>query len=205
MQTVIAVRHGETDWNRVGRLQGWAPVDLSERGRSQTLDLARSFPGPWTIDRFVSSDLARARETAERLARTTQLPSPTFHRAFRERDLGRYQGLTGEALRQVSGCETRDVDFVPPGGESLRTMADRVRTGLRSQLETLSADGTLLLVTHGGPIRTLLGLAHNQELQVALDTHDPENCSVQCLGFQEGDLQSATLLDVPSGLETFDP
>lgn len=180
MQTVLVVRHGETAWNRDGRIQGWAPVRLSERGREQARDLAPAI-ADWRVDRFVASDLERARETATLLADEAPLPEPSFDRAFRERDIGRYQGFEKGRLAGRDGPDLGDVDVAPPGGESLATMADRVEAGLADHLASLPADGTLLLVAHGGPIRTLLGLAHGQSLQRAQDGHDPANCSLTVL------------------------
>lgn len=195
MQTVLAVRHGETSWNRESRLQGWAAVGLSDRGRDQAQDLADRLSREWSVDRFVASDLERARETATILAESTAIPDPTFHQAFRERDIGRYQGFTKEALRgEHDQTRLTAVDFVPPGGESLQTMDERLRTGLRDRLDRLSPDGTLLVVTHGGPIRALLGAAHDHDLQTALDTHDPANCSVTPIALEAANLETAQLL-----------
>jgi probable phosphoglycerate mutase len=201
MSTVLAVRHGQTAWNRTGRMQGWAPVRLDDTGRAQARRLGPRLADRWAVDRVVSSDLERTLETASVLAEAGSLPEAARDSAFRERHVGRYQGLPKEPLRAADGGrpdlpDISDVDVTPEGGESLRTMAERVRAGFASLVETAEEDETVLLVTHGGPIRTLLGAAHDQSLSVAMDAHDPGNCSVTAFESTDGEPAAATRPEV---------
>jgi probable phosphoglycerate mutase len=179
---VVALRHGETDWNRNGRMQGHAPVPLNDRGREQADWAGRYLAERYDVDRIVASDLERTRETAELVGEHLSLPV-TFDRAWRERDVGVYQGLTytdmearfpafslGEA-GAAAAAET------PEGGESLVGMRDRVLSGW----DELVADGgsrTTLVVTLGGPIYALLGHAMGLDLRSALLEHSQANCAV---------------------------
>ena len=72
MATVLLVRHGETTWNRSGRVQGWAPTPLTERGHEQAAALGAHLASTVDVDRLVSSDLRRAQETARYIARETE-------------------------------------------------------------------------------------------------------------------------------------
>lgn len=181
MTRVVAVRHGETEWNRNGRMQGWAPVPLNETGREQAAAAGEWLAGEYAFDRAVSSDLLRTEETAELLLEAVGETPVAFEPAWRERDLGVYQGLTcadiearfptfglGEAAYEAT-------EATPEGGESLRDVERRV---LGRFEEFTSTSGTVLLVTHGGPLCILLGHAKGFGLTEALSTHHLDNCSV---------------------------
>ena len=91
MGRVLLVRHGQTTWNRAGRVQGWAPTPLTERGRAQAEALADHLATEGDLDLLRASDLRRALETAEYVARATGLEARA-ESAWRERDFGCLQG-----------------------------------------------------------------------------------------------------------------
>lgn len=179
---ILLVRHGQTDWNRERRIQGWGASSLTRRGREQARALGRHLAATYDIDRVVASDLRRTRETAALLRDAGVEPEPTFQRAWRERDFGRLQGLTVEELfggypeyAATSGAVA--IDAEPPGGERLRDAYERVIDGWE-QLCT-DADGeTVLVVTHGGPIYFVLGDVRGQDVLTAVLDHSQENCAV---------------------------
>jgi glucosyl-3-phosphoglycerate phosphatase len=146
--TFILVRHGETHWNAQERLQGQADPGLSDDGRSQVAQI-RPVVARLGPTRIICSDLLRTRETAGILG----FDSPILERRLREADLGEWTGQFVPDLIAVNGDDYaawRHGQFTPPGGESWQDMCQRVE----SVLESLSACGeTILVVTHGGPIR----------------------------------------------------
>ncbi len=182
MTRVIAVRHGETDWNREGRMQGWAPVPLNETGRTQAATAGEWLADEYEIDRVVSSDLLRTEQTTEILLEANGELPVSFEPAFRERDLGVYQGLSYAAVEErfptfgLGETAYRATDSVPEGGESFRDLQARVVREFES-LSAVDAE-TVLLVTHGGPLCILLGHAKGLDLTESLVSHSPENCSV---------------------------
>lgn len=193
MTRLLAVRHGETEWNREGRVQGWAPVGLTERGRTGVRELASDLAArlgdggsdgtETATDRLVTSDLQRTRETASILVEGSSLPAPEPDRAFRERGLGVYQGLRVPDLakRHPEISELGSVtalSVTPEGGESLADLAERVRGGVETLRENCGPDDTVVLVTHGGPIRVLLADARGVTLEESIREHAPANCSV---------------------------
>jgi len=191
MSELLAVRHGETPWNDAGRAQGWAPVELSERGRAQARELRERLAArEGTVDHVVASDLPRARETARVLVDGTDLPAPNFERAFREVDVGVLQGLPHERVYALDEATPAFLETPPERGESLRDMAARVRDGLESLRAGVGPGETVLLVTHGGPLRVLLAEALGTPLGEAILTHSPENCSVHAFDL-DGDLALA--------------
>ena len=183
MTTVLLARHGETDWNREGRVQGWAPTGLTERGREQAREL-----GAWLddreIDHVVVSDLRRTRETAAAIReKATGLPEPTLDRAWRERGFGVEQGfLATELLERYpehdpdSSVSAMAID--PEGGESLDGFCERVESALGELRTRCQPDETALVVTHGGVIKTVLAAATDRERTAALAESSPPNGSV---------------------------
>jgi len=186
MKTLVLVRHGETRYNREGRLQGWTDTTLTDRGREQARELGRALTG---ADRTVSSDLDRARETAAILASTADCPDPVLDADWRERNFGTYQGRTREEVREATPDILDDghvaLESTPAGGESLDELRDRVLDGLRSVRDALADDETALVVTHGGPIRVVLGEATGTGLLEAFHRFSPPNCSRSTLAVEE--------------------
>lgn len=153
---ICLVRHGETTWNAESRIQGQIDIGLNTAGLVQA-DAAAAWLSARNVTPVValySSDLLRARQTAERIARRLCLPT-LLRGDFRERRYGFFEGLTYDEARarypsDYQLLETRVADFVIPfGGESLRQLHDRVSAGL-GQLVSTHRGETIVVVTHGG-------------------------------------------------------
>lgn len=157
---LFLVRHGETDWNVAGRLQGGRDVPLNALGRLQAAQAGRvlqQLAGDVRSLGFVSSPLSRAVETMRILRTTLELPVTTFDLDPRlvEISFGRWEGQTWPELRRRDplGIRKREADpwgFCPPGGESYDDLAARVGAAL----DALAGD--TVVVTHGGVIRAVL-------------------------------------------------
>lgn len=152
-------RHGETDWNAAGRWQGQTDIPLNDTGRAQARALAARLRATG-IRAIGSSDLARARETAEIVARELGLPLGPADAAFRERAYGIFEGLTpAECVARYPEAWERfeeDPRDPPTGVEPLGSLAGRMLIGLRRAAETLETPA--LVVSHGRAIRTLASL-----------------------------------------------
>jgi len=131
MTTIVTVRHGETTWNRTQRVQGWAPTQLTDRGREQAGQLGAALTERYDIDRILSSDLHRTRETVEILLEYFDAPV-AFESAWRERDVGLYQGIPMDEMSdrfpehslEVAGREA--AHRRPESGERLVDVRTRV-------------------------------------------------------------------------------
>lgn len=158
------VRHGQTDWNAEGRLQGQADTDLNEIGRAQATRNGELLAGlvrdPSVFD-FVSSPMRRACETMERIRRAMGLPAEGYRVDSRlvEIHFGAWQGHTFAELELADpGCFTRRQKdkwaFVPPGegAESYAGLAERVRPVLDG------IAGNTICVAHGGVLRAAFRL-----------------------------------------------
>lgn len=180
--TVLLVRHGETDWNMEGRLQGWGPTPLNERGRTQADRVGAALASEYSIDRVVASDLFRTRETAARIVQAGVDVEPTFDSTWRERGLGVYQGFTRVELQDrfpafaiQNGAIA--LEETPAGGESIVDVYDRVSDGWREL--SRNGDGeTVLVVTHGGPITVVLAILKGMDILGAVQRHTILNCGL---------------------------
>jgi broad specificity phosphatase PhoE len=156
--TLLLVRHGETDWNRDGRWQGHSDTHLNESGRAQARRVAVELQD---VDVVYSSDLARARETAEIIAGELGLEVHVDPR-LRERSFGAWEGLTAEEIEaDFRDAHARWRAGEGPGAddaEPFDAFGARVQAFLHELLER-HPDETVLLVGHGGSIRVIHALA----------------------------------------------
>ncbi|MFB6296191.1 MAG: histidine phosphatase family protein [Halobacteriales archaeon] len=183
MSTIVAVRHGETTWNRQQRLQGWAPASLTDLGREQASQLGAALAEGYDVDRILSSDLYRAEETTDILLEHVDAPV-TFESAWRERDLGVYQGLQSEEMSERFpeydlGASSREAAHRrPERGESLVDVRERVIERWETTLADCEPGETILVVTHGGPIRLLLGHLKDLDIVETITEQSQGNCSI---------------------------
>lgn len=191
MSTVLLTRHGETTWNRDGRLQGWAPTPLTDRGHEQARSLAAHVAADYGVDRVLASDLRRARQTASYLAERAGC-DPTFESTWRERDFGRYQGLPKAALFEnhdrlsIPRAGRDAVDARPESGESLRDLNERVRSGWERVLAELGPDETVAVVCHSGPLYLLLGAVDDRDIVTAVSEGVQGNCALNEIRVTDG-------------------
>lgn len=179
---LLAVRHGETAWNRDTRIQGHTDIDLNDHGRWQARRLAEALRDE-PIAAIYSSDLKRARDTAQAVAETRTLPVHA-HIGLRERGFGRFEGHTWDELELHYPTETlawrkRMPDFAPPGGETLLQLRERV-VGTALDLAARHPGEQVLLVAHGGVLDILYRAATRLELQ-APRSWQLANCAINRL------------------------
>ncbi len=154
--TILAmIRHGDTDWNRQGLIQGHSDIPLGEEGERDV----RSWRLPPDLEEFdwIASPLKRALETARLLAKR----EPRIEERLTEMSWGEWEGRTLAALREELGdlmraWEARGLDFRGPEGESPRDVQDRVRPLLA---ELAQAGKPTVAVCHRGVIRSVYAMA----------------------------------------------
>lgn len=164
---IIAIRHGETDWNASARLQGHRDIPLNATGHWQAAQVARAMADE-PVAQIYSSDLQRAHQTAQALAAATGAPLAT-DAGLRERGFGVYEGRTfaeleAEQPEAARRWRQRDPAFTPEGGESLQMLRERVARTV-DRLAAPHAGELIVLTVHGGVLDTLYRLATGQDLQ----------------------------------------
>lgn len=155
---LLLARHGETDWNAAGRWQGHANPPLNATGRLQAAELAERLQGVG-IEVVVSSDLARASETAAIVAARLHLPV-SHDPELREIDVGSWSGLTRAevAERFPEGFARWQAGEIGHDGETRQQLATRIERALL-RLDQDHPGRRVLAVTHGGAIRAARRLA----------------------------------------------
>jgi broad specificity phosphatase PhoE len=193
---LILVRHGETEWNRNGRIQGQLDIVLSAVGREQAKRTARRLAGE-AVAAVYSSDLARASETAAIIAEPHGL-AVVARRELREGCFGAWQGLTVAEVRERFAADYAAVrqDPVygrPVDGECIAEVAERVER-MAEELWVAHPGETVVVVTHGGALKALvcrlLGLDLAQRWRFTVD-----NCSLTVFAWREGRPLLLTLND----------
>ena len=179
MIELIVVRHGETDWNRVGRLQGHTDIALNSTGLEQAARLAAALAGE-SIAAIYSSDLARALATAKPVAAALGL-TIKLDPLLRERNYGLLEGMTfAEIVEQhpeeAGRLRLRDAHHRMPEGESQTEFFERVVGAVRviaadevCAMVPITKDAcantrTVLIVTHGGVLDMLYRAANDLPL-----------------------------------------
>jgi probable phosphoglycerate mutase len=148
MTMLYLVRHGETDWNRAGRIQGRTDIPLNDLGRSQAAAAAELLTRR-PVDVVYSSDLSRAAETGDIIAGRLGLETQGRRAELAERNYGQAEGLTDVEVA------ARFPDGQVPGRESRRQVAARALRAL-SEIAAEHHGGTIVAATHGGVIRSIL-------------------------------------------------
>jgi broad specificity phosphatase PhoE len=172
MTTLLLVRHGETDWNAEGRLQGHTDRPLSDYGRRQAQQLAGELEDE-ELEAIYSSDLARARETAEIVGERLGLPV-VLDPDLREKDWGTWEGL--------NAVERDRVEFV---GETTEAHQERMLRALRRIAERHPGDRRVLVVTHGGSMRRVQTAAMGLAMPVV------ENCGLWSCVYEDDAFRAA--------------
>lgn len=160
MTALILIRHGPTEWNEIGRVQGHTDIPLSAAGRARVKSWR--VPAPLLAYHWIASPLSRARETAEILSGRTPMLEPRIV----EMHWGEWEGETLENLRARYGDamvenEAKGLDFRAVGGESPRDVCARIAMFFADRAK-LGQDA--VAVSHKGVIRAALALAMDWDM-----------------------------------------
>ena len=164
---IIAIRHGETEWNVDTRIQGHLDIPLSATGRWQAERLSNALSDE-PLKAIYASDLTRAWETAQYVARSRVI-KVTPEEGLRERHFGDFEGKTFAEIEatlpeQSLRWRKRDPDFAPAGGETLVALRTRVLEAA-SRLAARHPGEQIALVGHGGVMDVLYRAATRLDIQ----------------------------------------
>jgi len=172
---IILTRHGETEENKEGVLQGWLPGHLSAEGKKQARLLAERLKDT-KIDCIYTSDLRRCAETAKAIAKYHPDARFVKEKALRERGLGEFEGKkTGE-----TDWEALPGDLLtnkPAGGESYGEVYNRIKKFYKKLVDKHTKD-TLLVVGHGGSICLLEGIIYGKNLEESMKLEKLKNTAI---------------------------
>ena len=185
---LVLVRHGQTEWNSVGRAQGHADISLDAIGHAQAAAAAPYLAALAPV-RLWSSDLARAQETAAYVAEAADLPIETDPR-LREYDVGVRSGLTVAEFeerypREYAAWRAHDESLLVEGEESSSLVRERVLPALTECLEALGPGETGIVVMHGACLRVGLLAMLGWPPETSRGLRGMDNCGWTILGEHE--------------------
>lgn len=170
---ILIVRHGQTPWNVQRRIQGWRDIELNDNGRAQAAALAKHLSHQHsnqqqTINAVYSSDLLRAKQTAQAVAQALALPL-TLIEGVRERNYGVLEGIEFDRMQEhapevAKVWAERHPDGVIPDGETLRQFHQRVTDSLH-KVAAEHLGERVVVVTHGGAMDIIWRQAMGIDLQ----------------------------------------
>lgn len=188
---LLLIRHGETDHNRQGRFQGQVDVPLNATGQQQAQRLAQRLRDE-PLDVLVSSDLSRARGTAEPLRALRVGLALATDTAWREQGFGVLEGLVVAEARMsqpeaFAAWWAHTPDGAPPGGESPRAFHARVNAALQA-LAKAHAGARVAVFTHGGVLDMIWRTVHGLPLSGPRECVIP-NTGINRLRWMDGRLE----------------
>ncbi len=186
---LILVRHGETEENKRGILQGHLPGKLSPLGLEQTKKLALRLKDE-KIDVIYSSDLARASDTAKEIAKFHPNAKLLFVQELREKNQG---SLTGKLIKEIDWSKPRDT-------EKKEAMLERAKKILRDVYKK-HKDQTVLFVSHGGLIRVLTTILMNKPIEYRKELEEPMNTGVSIFELMEDNNHKIVLINCGKHLD----
>lgn len=165
---LLVIRHGETPWNTEARIQGHIDIPLNEKGRWQAERVAQALADE-ELHAIYSSDLQRARHTAEAIAEVVGLPL-SVDQTLRERHFGRFEGMTQEEVavqwpEEARRWRERDPAYGPEGGETLEAFYERCMEAI-TRLARQHPGQNIALVAHGGVLDCFYRAANGLELDL---------------------------------------
>ncbi|WP_028102296.1 histidine phosphatase family protein [Pseudoduganella violaceinigra] len=192
MTRILLIRHGETAWNAVRRLQGHTDIPLNEEGERQAEALAQALAEE-KLDAIISSDLARAVQTAQAVA--VHHPHIRLHTdaGLRERGYGAFEGLLYTEIAErypveFAEWQARDVDAVMPAGarmaESFRQFYQRCQDGI-ARWAARFPQQSILIVAHGGVLECAYRAACGLSIDGPRD-FQVKNASINRFAFSDG-------------------
>lgn len=190
---LIITRHGETEENRKGILQGHLPGKLTELGIEQAKKLALRLKDE-KIDAIYSSDLARASDTAKEVAKFHPNAKLTFVKELRERDQG---SLSGKSINEIDWSKPRDTEKSEEMLERASKLLDDV---LKNHIQE-----NVLFVSHGGLIRSLLSLITNKPLEEIKKMKNMGNAAISIFDIKLDKSHEIILLDCDKHLVNINP
>lgn len=193
---LYVIRHGETDGNKNGIMQGWLDLELNEFGRKLAIDTGRALKGKLSFDLAVSSPLSRAKETAELVLRESgnEKTPLLLDDRLKEVFAGEWEGkcfkpghpdeaaLSEEARKALFGNPLTAPRY--PGGESIQDVIRRTQEFLNELVKEEKYE-RVLLSTHGCALRCMLNFLYDDPSDF-WQGHIPYNCSISILDAHNG-------------------
>jgi broad specificity phosphatase PhoE len=178
---IYLVRHGETDWNKVGRFQGWTDIPLNELGIKQAENLQDYFKNI-PLEAVFSSDSIRAIETAKLITKNQSSLKNIQDQRLREIFCGAWEGLTHQEIEQsgdnLEGYFLDPINNPPRDGETIEQLSKRIENFFADIFSNNDFDNKkILIVSHGGTIRAIISMLLKNTAELYSNLYI-QNCGV---------------------------
>ena len=178
---IFLVRHGQTSFNIQKRIQGRKPVPLDSVGMAQAKRAGNQLK-KILFDCVYVSPLARAAQTAEAITKYHKTKKVKAN-WLSERDFGRIEGMTHKELIKIipdieQQLQRKGIDWRPPGGETVRELQIRTVKNFNKCIKKHKLDETILMISHGGTIRSIVHQLHGGRPEHIFHTRAPENAEI---------------------------
>ena len=188
MSKIYLIRHGQTDWNRAGKIQGMRDIPLNETGRQQARQLAEGMADR-PVARVFTSRLKRARETAQILADSQRVPLYLVN-GLEEISYGDWEGMSMEEIRrrfpeEFAAWWKDPVEGAPPNGESEMDVLIRSARAMEAMKANMAQDGAeaVAVVSHGATICCILSWLLKDQVPEELSVM---NAAITTIGYDPG-------------------
>lgn len=187
---IYLLRHGETDWNKEGRIQGHTDIPLNQHGRMQ---IARTATGLADIcpdiDLILCSPLSRARESAVIAAERLNFPQDRIimEPLLIERCFGEAEGLTAaEREEKFPNYHYSDIDYCFPGMESFEDLIERANRAIKTIIHKYNGKDNILAVSHGAMLAAVITAATDGKIEYFSDTLSIDSASLYRARYTDG-------------------
>lgn len=178
MITIGLIRHGITEWNKLGKAQGVSDIPLNELGRKQAVNIGDRLLKDLKWDMIIASDLSRAVETAQIIGSRINVPISHFDKRIREIDCGEMEGTTEKSRKEKWGSNWRKLDL---GMEDFDDVGKRGMEFIEEVAHVYNGK-RILIISHGA----LIGLTLRKILPARFQSTYIDNTSLTLLKNMEG-------------------
>lgn len=176
---IYVIRHGQTNWNLEGRIQGKTDIELNAEGKKQAEEV-RKYIKKYNIDLIISSPLKRARKTAEIINEELNCDI-IFDKSLEERSYGSFEGkirkLVNDQIINSDELNNYKINLKYEGIEPIYDLCNRVWT-LLDNIKRKYNDKNILLVSHGGTIRAINGYFEGMNNEGIIENPNLSNCQI---------------------------
>lgn len=190
---IYLLRHGETDWNKDGRIQGHTDIPLNQKGRAQIGQAAEVLAGlPFGIDSIYSSPLKRAYESAEIVADRLSYDKKEIivEPMLIERCFGEAEGLTAaEREAKFPNYQYADTGYYFPGIEPYKELLKRAEAVLKKIVDSCKEDENILIVSHGALLFAMIAALTDEKISFFGDTVRLDSASLHLIEYTEDQIR----------------
>lgn len=200
---IYLLRHGETDWNKEGRIQGHTDIPLNDNGRAQIVRTAEGLADVCRgVDEVLCSPLSRARESARIAAEKLNYPTERIivETLLIERSFGEAEGLTAaQREEKYPNYHYSDINYVFPGMEPFEELMERALNVFQKIIDIYKDKENILIVSHGAMLAAVITAVTDRKIAYFSDAISLDSASLFRINYVDGVVRLAKYIMDKSG------